>query len=114
MYLAVAAECKRHPKHRNDYKIWFLEIGQSGKVQSIGVKTKSQLIENIFKNYQLTGKTNWRCFQKDRSESSPIEIVDFISMNNLDNTHFGNLPTLGEFQKTLDTLESNLELRSIA
>jgi hypothetical protein len=114
MYLAVAVETKKHPKNKNDYKVWYLELGSDGKVQGVGVKSRVDLIANIFENYRLTGQTNWRCFQKDREESSPIEIHDFIAMNAFDNTHFGNLPTLSEFQGTLDALESNLELRSIA
>lgn len=114
MYLAVAAESKKHPRNKADYKIWYLEIGTNGKVYGVGVKTKKQLVENVFENYRLTGKTNWRCFQKNQDHSSPIEVFDFLSMNAMENTHFGNLPTLSEFQKTLDLLEANLELRSIA
>lgn len=114
MYLAVACEAKKHPKNKNNYKIWYLEIATSGKVFGIGVKDFDQLIENVFENYRMTGKTNWRCFEKNKDQSREIEVFDFLTMNAFENTHFGNLPTLGEFQKTLDTLEANLELRSIA
>lgn len=114
MFLAVAVENSKHPTHKQDYKIWYLEVGADGKVQGVGVKTKEELLKSIFENYRQTGKTNWRCFQKDREESSAIEIYDFIAMNSNDNTHFGNLPTLSEFQATLDSLQTNLELRSIA
>ena len=114
MYLAVAVETSKHPTLKQDYKVWYLEVGANGKVQGIGVKTKNELIESIFTNYRQTGKTNWRCFQKEREHSAPIEIYDFIAMNSDQNTHFGELPTLAEFQLTLDSLQSNLELRSIA
>jgi len=114
MNLAVAVEVNKHPAERQNYKIWYLEIGSNGKVQGMGVKKKEDLIQDLFRNYQQTGETNWRCFKKDREESEPIEIIDFISMNAFENTHFGDLPTLSEFQKTLDSLEANLELRSIA
>ena len=114
MNLAVAVETKKHPNNQQDYKVWYLEIGPNGKVQGVGAKTRQQLMESIFENYRLTGATNWRCFQKDKEESTPIEVYDFISINAFCNTHFGNLPTLSEFQATLDALESNLELRSIA
>tara|TARA_B100001971_G_scaffold215193_1_gene259930 strand:- start:7584 stop:7928 length:345 start_codon:yes stop_codon:yes gene_type:complete len=114
MKLAVAVEVNKHPAERHNYKIWYLEIGPNGKVQGMGVKTKEEIIQDLFENYQKTGETNWRCFKKDREESEPIEITDFIAMNAFENTHFGNLPTLSEFQKTLDSLEANLELRSIA
>lgn len=114
MKLAVAVETKKHPNHKLDYKVWYLEIGPNGKVQGVGVKTREELINSIFENYHLTGKTNWRCFQKGKEESSPIEVYDFISINAFNNTHFGNLPTLSEFQNTLDALQTNLELRSIA
>ena len=114
MNLAVAVETKKHPNNKQDYKVWYLEIGPHGKVQAVGVKSREDLIASIFENYQLTGQTNWRCFQKDREESTSIEVYDFISINAFHNTHFGNLPTLSEFQDTLDALESKLELRSIA
>lgn len=114
MYLAVAVETSKHPSRKQDYKIWYLEVGTDGKVHGVGVKSKEELIASIFENYRLTGKTNWRCFQKEREESTAIEIYDFIAMNSNENTHFGNLPTLSEFQTTLDSLQANLELRSIA
>lgn len=114
MFLAIAVEAKSHPRNKQDYKIWYLEVATSGKVQAIGVKSRKELIESVFENFRQTGKTNWRCFQKEREESSAIEFFDFISMNSFENTHFGTLPTLKEFQKTLDALQANLELRSIA
>jgi hypothetical protein len=114
MYLAVAVETGKHPSRKQDYKVWYLEVGPDGKVQGVGVKTKEELLQSIFENYRQTGKTNWRCFQKNREESTPIEIYDFIAMNTNENTHFGDLPTLSEFQATLDSLQANLELRSIA
>lgn len=114
MNLAVAVETKKHPHHQNDYKVWYLELSDKGNVCGVGVMTKEELIADIFQNYQKTGQTNWRCFLKDREQSTPIEIFDFVSMNNFENTHFGNLPTLSEFQTTLDALQTNLELRSIA
>lgn len=114
MYLAVAVETHKHPSMKNNYKVWYLEIGPSGKVRGVGVKTKEEVVKSVFENYQQTGKTHWKCFQKDREASTPIEIYDFIAMNTNCNTHFGNLPTLAEFQTTLDSLRANLELRSIA
>jgi hypothetical protein len=114
MYLAIAVEAKQHPKHQNDYRVWYLEINSGGQVVSVGVKTKQEMVENLFENYRRTGKSNWRAFEKGAEKSKPIEIFDFVSMNMMENTHFGNLPTLNEFQTVLDTLQSRLELRSIA
>lgn len=114
MFLAIAVETKQHPKNQNDYKVWYLEIDGSGQVVSVGVKTKTELVEHLFDNYRKTGKSNWRAFKAQAEKSTPIEIYDFVSMNMFENTHFGNLPTLNEFQKVLDTLQSRLELRSIA
>ena len=114
MYLAVAVETSKHPNRKQDYKIWYLEVGTDGKVQGVGVKNREELIESIFTNYRQTGKTNWRCFQKEKECSTPIEIYDFIAMNSHENTHFGDLPSLSDFQLTLDSLQTNLELRSIA
>lgn len=114
MYLAIAVEKKLHPKSQNDYRVWYLEIDSHGQVVGVGVKTKEQLVENLFENYRKNGKSNWRAFLKAAEHSTPIEIFDFVSMNMFENTHFGNLPTLSEFQTVLDSLQSRLELRSIA
>ncbi len=114
MFLAIAVENKQHPKNQNDYRVWYLEIDANGQVVGVGVKTKQEMVENLFENYRKTGKSNWRAFQKGAEKSSPVEIFDFVSMNMHENTHFGNLPTLSEFQTVLDTLQSRLELRSIA
>ena len=114
MFLAIAVENKQHPKNQNEYRVWFLEIDSSGQVVGVGVRTKTEIVENLFENYRRTGKSNWRAFQKGAEKSTPVEIFDFVSMNMHENTHFGNLPTLSEFQSVLDTLQSRLELRSIA
>jgi hypothetical protein len=114
MFLAIAVESKQHPKNQNDYRVWFLEIDDCGQVIGVGVKSKQELVENLFENSRKTGKSNWRAFKKGAERSSAIEIFDFVSMNMHDNTHFGNLPTLSEFQNVLDTLQSRLEFRSIA
>lgn len=114
MFLAIAVESKQHPKNHNDYRVWYLEVDDCGQVVGVGVKTKEQLVENLFANYRKTGKSNWRCFQKGAERSTPIEIFDFVSMNMHENTHFGTLPTLSEFQTVLDTLQTRLEFRSIA
>ncbi len=114
MNLAVCVEPNNHPEKRNDYKVWYLELDSRSKVVSIGVKTKEELVKSVLSNFQTTGKTNWRCFRKDHESSIEIEVFDFIAMNTFENTHFGNLPTLNEFQSTLNSLESSFELRSIA
>jgi hypothetical protein len=114
MYLAIAVETKQHPMHQNDYRVWYLEIDSGGQVIGVGVKTKQEMIENLFANYAKSGKSNWRAFEKGAEKSRSIEIFDFVSMNMFENTHFGNLPSLSEFQTVLDTLQSRLELRSIA
>ena len=114
MFLAIAVENKQHPKNQNDYRVWYLEIDSTGQVVGVGVKTKKLLVENLFDNYRRNGKSNWRAFEKGAEKSKPVEIFDFVSMNMFENTHFGNLPTLSEFQTVLDTLQTRLELRSIA
>jgi hypothetical protein len=114
MFLAIAVESKQHPKNQNDYRVWYLEVDSSGQVVGVGVKTKNEMVENLFENYRRCGKSNWRAFQKEAEKSTPVEVFDFVSMNMHENTHFGNLPTLSEFQKVLDTLQSRLEFRSIA
>jgi hypothetical protein len=114
MNLAVCVEPHKHPENKSDYKVWYLELDARSRVVSIGVKSREELIQNILLNFQKTGETNWRCFQKEHEVSTKIEVFDFIAMNTLENTHFGNLPTLSEFQTTLSALESNFELRSIA
>jgi hypothetical protein len=114
MYLAVAVETKQHPKHLQDYRVWYLEVNGAGQVVGVGVKTKTELIESLFQSVRKTGQSNWRAFCKDAEKSHPIEVADFICMNMHENTHFGNLPTLHEFQSVLDALSAQLEIRSIA
>lgn len=114
MYLAIAVETKNHPKSQNDYRVWYLEIDERGQVIGVGVKSKDELISHIFECMKKFGKSLWRAFKKDSESSTPIEIYDFVAMNMFENTHFGNLPTLSEFQNVLDSLESRVELRSIA
>lgn len=114
MFMAVAVEPQVGAKNRTDYRIWFLELNSRKQVIGIGVKSKEQLVNELFENYGKYGETNWRAFQKDRSVSTPIEVFDFIAMNTMENTHFGNLPTLAEFQGVLDHLQMNLEIRAIA
>ena len=114
MFLAIAVESKQHPQNHNDYRVWYLEIDECGQVVSVGVKSKKELVENLFENYRKSGKSNWRAFTKGAEKSSPVEIFDFVSMNMHENTHFGNLPSLSEFQHVLDALQTRLEFRSIA
>ena len=114
MYLAVCVEPNKHPEKKNAYKIWYLELNSAGRMVGVGVKTREELVKSVLENFQKSGKTNWRCFQKEREASTEIEVYDFIAMNTFENTHFGELPTLSEFQSTLDSLQSNFELRSIA
>ncbi len=114
MYLAIAVDTKQHPQHRQEYRVWYLELDGQGHVIGIGVKTKTELIESLFHAYRKQGKSNWRAFCKDAERSRPIEIGDFVCMNMHENTHFGNLPTLAEFQGVIDSLQAQFEIRSIA
>lgn len=114
MFLAIAVESKQHPKSQNDYRVWYLEVDAWGQVVNVGVKSKEEMVKNLFENYRRNGKSNWRAFQKGAEKSTPVEIFDFVSMNMHENTHFGTLPNLSEFQTVLDALQSRLELRSIA
>ena len=112
MNMAIAVEV--NSKDPEDYKVWYLEINPQGDVIGIGVKHKEELIQDLFQSYRASGKSHWRVFCQNAEESKAIEAYDFISKNSYENTHFGNLPTLNDFQKTLDSLQSHLELRSIA
>ncbi len=114
MYLAIAVETKQHPQHRQDYRVWYLELDQGGRVTGVGVKSRQELIESLFQDYRETGGSRWRAFCKGAERSRPIEAADFIAMNMHENTHFGELPTLSEFQGVLDALHAQLEVRSIA
>lgn len=114
MFIAIAIERSQIPFKKDDYKIWYLETNHFGNVVSIGVKKPNEVLNNLIQYHQRTGKSNWRFFEKNSQTSRPIEILDFISLNDDQNTHFGNLPTLAEFQETLRSLEMNLQLRSVA
>ncbi len=114
MKMAVAVETYQHPDRRSDYKVWYLEINRFHEVAGIGVMTREEMVKNIFREYQKSGNSNWRAFCRDAEASKPIEVFDFIAQNTFENTHFGNLPRLHEFQETLNQLEFNLELRAVA
>ena len=114
MNLAIAVETKQHPKNQEEYRVWYLEVDGAGNVVGVGVKSKTELIQSLFESYRKSGQSNWRAFCKDSEKSRPIEMADFIGMNMFENTHFGNLPTLQEFQGVLDSLCAQLEIRSIA
>ena len=114
MKMAIAVETFKHPERKSDYKVWYLNLNYKGEVIGIGVKTREELVQSLFKEYRESGKSKWRAFCKESESSKPIEIYDFIAQNSLENTHFGNLPTLAEFQQTLDYLQMNFELRAIA
>lgn len=115
MFMAIAVENpSKNPNKRDHYKVWYLELNDLKEVVDIGVLTKEDMVKNLFRHYQEDGESNWRAFIQDAEESRPIEIFDFISQNIYENTHFGNLPTLSEFQKTLDCLHMNFELKAIA
>lgn len=114
MFMAIAVETSRHPKNRNQYKVWYLVLDENDDVVGLGVKTKEELIQSLFESYRKTGRSNWRAFRKDCERSREIDLTDFIAQNMHENTHFGNLPTLAEFQETLNRLSLNLELRIVA
>ncbi len=114
MYMAIAVETFKHPEKKHDYKIWYLDLNPLGDVIGIGVKSRQEVVKSVFENYQKYGHTNWRAFKKDSEQSTPIEFFDFIAQNAYENTHFGNLPTLNEFQQTINCLQMNMEFKSIA
>jgi len=114
MYMAIAAESSGHPARKSNYRVWYLEINKRGDVIGVGVKSKEELVESIFANYAETGDSCWRAFRRNFDHSTAIEIFDFISQNDHENTHFGELPTLSEFQGTLDALKMNFEFKAIA
>ncbi len=114
MFMAIAVETPKHPKNQNDYRVWYLELNSTSEVIGVGVKSKDELLQSIFEGHKKNGKSEWRAFKKGAESSTPIEMLDFIGKNSFENTHFGNLPTLAEFQGTINTLQMNLEMRSIA
>ncbi|MCF8058671.1 MAG: hypothetical protein K9K67_05210 [Bacteriovoracaceae bacterium] len=114
MKMAIAVETFKHPDKNSDYKVWYLNLSHIGEVVGIGVMTRKELVQNLFSEYKRTGKSGWRAFCKEDEQSRSIEVFDFIAQNTNENTHFGNLPTLAEFQVTLNQLQLNLELRSVA
>ena len=114
MFMAIAVESPRHPRNRADYKVWYLVLDENDEVIGLGVKTRQEVIQSLFESYRKTGCSNWRAFLKGSERSKEIELTDFIAQNIHENTHFGNLPQLAEFQETLTRLSLNLELRIVA
>ena len=99
-----------NPQNRTDYRIWYLELDQAQEVVGIGVMSKEEILEELFAIFSRSGESNWRCFQKDQETSTSVELFDFVTMNQFENTHFGNLPTLNEFQNVVDSLNLKFKL----
>ena len=114
MYMAIAVENSHHPANQSNYRVWHLELDNSGSVVAIGAMTREELVKDLFQNYRSKGESNWRAFLQDREDSTVIELYDFISKNPNENTHFGNLPSLSEFQKTLSQLQLRMDLQPVA
>ena len=114
MKMAIAVETHKHPDNRGDYKVWYLLLNKNKEVIKLDVVSREQLIKDLMHNYRKFGKSNWRAFLKTQSESTPIDLTDFIAQNIHENTHFGNLPNLCEFQDLLDRLKMGMEIRAIA
>lgn len=114
MFMAIAVETMKHPDNRHDYKVWYLEMNRFQDVIGVGVMTREEMVKSIFSQYRKTGHSGWRALLKGEEQSKEIEVFDFIAQNTLENTHFGNLPTLSEFQDVIDRLRLNLEVRAIA
>ena len=114
MYMAIAVEPSKNVGQKSNYKIWYLQFNDHHEVVNIGVKSRSELVKSILENYNRSGKTNWRAFKRTAKESTAIEVFDFISMGSFENTHFGDLPTLEEFQDTINALQMKMEISAIA
>lgn len=114
MYMAIAVQVPQHPQERENYKVWYLKFNPQGKLIQIGAKSKQELVQSLFENYRKEGKSNWKAFCKDSDSSKIIEPYDFINLNLYENTHFGTLPTLAEFQLTLNTLQDGIQFHQLA
>ena len=112
--VAIAVETFKHPINSSDYRIWYLKLNSFKEVVGIGVMSKKELIQDLFSNYREKGRSFWKAFTKDSERPRDIEVFDFICMNLTENTHFGNLPTLSEFQHVIDSMQLNLELKPVA
>lgn len=112
MYMAIAVVPPKSPENRENYKVWFLKLDRSGNTIGIGLKDRKEVIASLFKNYKKSGGSNWRALLKDSESSSSIELCDFLTQNTYHNTHFGNLPTISEFQTALNYLHLNFEYQA--
>jgi hypothetical protein len=112
--MIIAVETTKHPERQGEYRVWYLELNHNKDVIAVNVTSKDQLVKSIMRDVQRTGKSSWRAFLKGESQSKPVELIDFIGQSRFENTHFGNLPHLSEFQNLLDQLKLGLEIRAIA
>jgi len=110
----IAIAVDQNPSQKENYSIWYVEVSSTGRVKHVGSVSKDQLVESLFKQYHLNGTSYWRVFRKEEERSTPINLTDFMGMNMFENTHFGSLPDLSEFQKTLEALKCNLEIKKVA
>jgi hypothetical protein len=113
-FLIIASENFTTIEGRTDYKVWYLEMGPKGEVYDLKSKKREELIMSIMENHQRYGRSLWRAFLQNHEESKQIDLYDFISKNTIENTHFGQLPTVHELQETLKHLKVRLEVKSLA
>lgn len=106
--LVVASEPKKNPTTEFDYRLWYCEINAMGNICSIRTKTCEELIESLFWQKNHLGESFWRVLRKGAENTDEITFSDFISINQFENTHFGNLPTLSEFERSIDVVKYEL------
>jgi len=109
-FMAIAVEPAKNLQEPENYRVWYLQLNSRKEVIGIAVKARKDLIHQLLHQYKQYGKSLWKAFLLGQSESTIIELFDFISMGQFQNTHFGVLPTIHEFQGTLDRLKSTREL----
>lgn len=102
MYKVVlAVDAKKHPKFKCEYHIWYAVFNSEAKLQKFGRYSKDQLIENIFADIRRWGSSSWFALNCHSDQLRPIELIDFLSMENFSNSHFGNLPYISQFDQSL-------------
>jgi len=110
-FMAIAVEPAKNPMKQENYRVWYLQLNDKKEVIGIAVKSREDLVHQLLHQYKKHGKSFWRAFLVGEPRSTAIELFDFIAMGQFQNTHFGNLPTIHEFQETLERLKVVNETR---
>lgn len=107
--LVVAYKINQNDK--NNYDLWYLEFTSNLKLVGIKKTNKMKLISRLF-SQENNDSESWYSWDQRVEKPKKIEITDFIAKGIYDETHLGDLPSIENYQKLLDSLRLKIDLKN--